>query len=196
MALALALLAYLLGSIPFGVIVGYARLRRDIRAGGSGHSGATNVIRQMGAAAGALVAALDIGKGALAVWLAARFGNDPLTTAACAGAVCAGHCWPLFAGFRGGMGLATVAGAMLVVYPLGVLIGVGVLIAAAFVLKHSARAGFTAALVAPPLWWALSGSLEVAAVGLAAGLVVAVRALSDWKRKQRAVWLAERPAED
>jgi len=99
--LTLTTVAYLLGSIPTGLIVGWALLRRDIRAGGSGHSGATNTMRQAGWGAGVLVLALDIGKGALAEGLALRYGTMPLTPVLAGGAAVAGHCWPVFARFYG-----------------------------------------------------------------------------------------------
>lgn len=190
--LGLTLAAYLIGSVPVGVLVGYALTRRDIRAAGSGHSGATNVIRQAGWAAGALVAVLDIAKGALAVGLAFRFGEAPITPALAAGAVAAGHCWPVFAGFRGGMGLATAGGALLMTFPLGFVAGLGLLIAVAFGLRHSARTAFATALLLAPLTWLLGGPPVAIAVAAALGLVVAVRALSDWKRRQRAVWAVDR----
>ncbi len=185
-------LAYLLGSIPSGVWIGYAFTGRDIRGGGSGHSGGTNTIRQAGWAAGVIVAALDVGKGALAVWLAAAYGGHWLAGALAAGAAAAGHCWPILAGFRGGMGLAPAAGALLVIYPLGAAIGLGLLILAAFALKHSARAALSAAVVLVPVIWLMSGSNAVGLTAAAIGGVVAVRALSDWNRKQTAVWLSER----
>lgn len=194
--LGLTLAAYLLGSLPFGVIVGYIVTGRDIRAAGSGHSGATNTIRQAGWAAGAVVIALDVGKGALAAWLAQRFGDGLLAPALAAGAAVAGHCWPIFAGFRGGMGLATAGGVMLVLFPLGFVAGLGLLVAMAFVLRHSARAGFATSLFNVPLVWLLSQSPLVTAAAAAFGLVVAVRALSDWNRRQRAVWAVTEQPDD
>ncbi len=187
-ALALTVGAYLLGSLPFGVLLGYAALRRDIRAGGSGHSGGTNVIRQAGWCIGLSVVALDVAKGALAVWLALTYGESVWAPALAAGAVVAGHCWPVFAGFRGGMGLATAGGVMLVAYPLGFAAALGLLITSAFVLRHSARAAFSTGLLGPFLIWGLSSSPSITAIAAALGLVIALRALSDWKRKQRAVW--------
>lgn len=186
--LALTAAAYLLGSLPFGVWVGRARLGRDIRDSGSGHSGATNTIRQAGWAAGAAVLVLDIGKGWLAVWLAQRFGDGLWAPALAAGAVVAGHCWPVWAGFRGGMGLAAAGGAVLALAPLGFLAGLGALIAAAFSLRHSARSGFVVGLILPGLVWLVSGSLGAAAGAAAAGWVVAGRALSDWNHRRRGVW--------
>jgi glycerol-3-phosphate acyltransferase PlsY len=187
-ALGLAAGAYLLGSLPFGVWVGYARTGRDIRAAGSGHSGATNTIRQAGWAAGVLVMILDIGKGWLAVWLARQFGEAVWAPALAAGAAVAGHCWPVWAGFRGGMGLGTAGGAALAVSPLGFAAALGVLIAAAFLLRHSARSGCAAGLLLPGILWLASGSPAAAAVGAAAGAVVMARALSDWNHRRRGVW--------
>jgi glycerol-3-phosphate acyltransferase PlsY len=192
---ALTLAAYLIGSIPFGVLVGYAFTGGDIRAGGSGHSGGTNVIRQAGWTAGAIAIALDVGKGALALWLARSYSTSPFTSAFVAAAVVAGHCWPILAGWRGGMGLAPAGGALLAVFPLGFAAGLGLLIAAAFALRHSARSAFTAALLNIPLAWALGQSGEITAIAAGVGLVIAVRALSGWNRKQRAVW-AVRKTED
>ncbi len=191
--LALTLAAYLLGSLPAGVLVGYAVLGRDIRAAGSGHSGATNTIRQAGWLAGALVLILDVGKGALALWLARQWGDALSAPALAAGAVVAGHCWPVFAGFRGGMGLATAGGALLVLFPLGFAAALGALIAAAFILKHSARSAFAIGLAAAPLMWALGAPPGTIAAMAAAGLILAVRARSDWNRHQRAVWAVKPP---
>lgn len=190
--LGLTLAAYLLGAVPVGVLVGYALTRRDIRAAGSGHSGATNVIRQAGWAAGVLVAVLDFAKGALAVWLALQFGDALFAPALAAGAAAAGHCWPAFAGFRGGMGLATAGGAILMTFPLGFVAGLGLLIAVAFVLRHSAHTAFATALLLAPLTWLLGGPPAAIAVAAALGVVVAIRALSDWNRRQRAVWAVDR----
>jgi glycerol-3-phosphate acyltransferase PlsY len=189
--LLLTAVAYLLGSIPFGVLAGYVFLRRDIRAGGSGHSGGTNTIRQAGWVAGVSVIVLDVAKGALAVWLAMAYGEPVWAPALAGGAVVAGHCWPVFAGFRGGMGLATAGGVMLIAYPLGFVGALGVLLGAAFVLRQPARSGIATALFGPPLIWLFSQSAQATAVAAAAGLVIAVRALPDWSRKRKAVWDVE-----
>lgn len=188
LTLALTAAAYLLGSIPFGVLLGYLTLRRDIRAGGSGHSGGTNAIRQAGWRVGLPVIALDVAKGALAIWLALSFGDALWAPALAAGAVVAGHCWPVFAGFRGGMGLATAGGVKAVAYPLGFAAALGVLIAAALVLKHSARAAFATGLAGPFVIWGLSASAQATAIAAALGLIIALRAIFGWRRKQRAVW--------
>lgn len=188
LTLGLITAAYLLGSLPFGLWLGYLILKRDVRAGGSGHTGTTNTIRQAGWAAGALVLALDLGKGALAVWLAAHWGDPVWAPIGAAGAVVAGHCWPIFAGFRGGMGLATAGGALAAAYPLGLAAALGLVILAAFILKHSARAGLAASVIGIPLIGLLSGSWVVTGVAAAAGGVVILRSFSDWNHQRRGVW--------
>lgn len=188
MTLLLTLGTYVLGSIPFGVLVGYVFTGQDIRAGGSGHSGGTNTIRQAGWAAGVITIALDVAKGALAVWLGLTYSEGWWTPALAAGAVAAGHCWPLFAQFKGGMGLATAGGVLMLAYPLGFVGAFGLLLACAFALKHSARASFTAAVIGPVLIGLLSQNLTLTAIAVALGLVIAIRATSDWNRKQKAVW--------
>nr|WP_255696778.1 glycerol-3-phosphate 1-O-acyltransferase PlsY [Sandaracinobacteroides sayramensis] len=100
---------YLLGSIPFGLILTRLSGGGDIRSIGSGNIGATNVLRtgKKGVAAATLL--LDAGKGALAVWLAARYGGEWAALAAAVGAF-AGHVHPVWLKFRGGKGVATLLG--------------------------------------------------------------------------------------
>jgi acyl phosphate:glycerol-3-phosphate acyltransferase len=106
--------AYLLGSIPFGLLIVKARGGGDIRSTGSGNIGAANVTRNAGALAGALTLLLDAGKGYLAVWLAARWtgGNVHWIMAAAVAAVI-GHIFPVWLRFRGGKGVATSLGVFL-----------------------------------------------------------------------------------
>jgi len=114
--------AYLLGSIPFGLLLGKLFGGRDVRSAGSGNIGATNVARVAGPVAGVLTLLLDAAKGALAVFLAARLSEQSSTWMMIA-ALCAlvGHCFPIWLGFRGGKGVATAAGVFLVLSPLSFL---------------------------------------------------------------------------
>lgn len=187
--LGLVALAYGLGSLPTGVWLGRLLLGRDIRASGSGHSGGTNAARQGGWRFGALVAALDVAKGALAVYLAVRWGASPWTPALAAAAAVAGHCWPVFAGFRGGMGLGPLGGAMLVLSPIGFVAGLGLATLGTLTLRHSARGNFVAGLLFGPVAWLLTRSPYVALGAGASGLVIALRSLSDWRRVYRELWL-------
>lgn len=109
--------AYLIGSFPTGVVVGVLFFRRDPRKGGSGASGATNVARQFGKAAGILVGAADMGKGATVVAVGRLFASVPEAGILAAVFVVLGHIFPVFAGFRGGKGVAAGAGALLALAP-------------------------------------------------------------------------------
>ncbi|HTA51896.1 MAG TPA: glycerol-3-phosphate 1-O-acyltransferase PlsY [Candidatus Acidoferrum sp.] len=111
---ALVGIAYLLGSVPFGLLVVKATGGGDIRAAGSGNIGAANVARNAGAVAGVLTLLLDAGKGYLAVWLVSREtgGNNRWMIAAAAAAV-VGHVFPVWLRFKGGKGVATGLGVML-----------------------------------------------------------------------------------
>ncbi len=110
--------AYLLGSIPFGLLLGKLFGAADIRKAGSGNIGATNVARVAGPLAGILTLLLDGAKGAFAVVLAARLSDQSSKWMMIAG-LCAlvGHCFPIWLGFRGGKGVATAAGVFLVLCP-------------------------------------------------------------------------------
>lgn len=113
MTIFLFLLAYLLGSIPSALIIGKLAFRIDIRDHGSHNPGATNTLRVLGKKAAMIVLILDVGKGAAAASLPLLFGTetDPLLTGL---AAVIGHCFPIFAGFRGGKAIATTAGVLLV----------------------------------------------------------------------------------
>lgn len=126
-ALAVVLLGFAAGSIPFGVLI--ARRRGvDLRAHGSGNIGATNATRVLGARLGALVLVLDAAKGALPVVLAGAVGGAPWLACATGGAAIVGHCFSPLLGGRGGKGVATAFGVFLALDP--ALAGVAV---AAFV---------------------------------------------------------------
>jgi glycerol-3-phosphate acyltransferase PlsY len=109
-------LAYLLGSIPFGLLIVKARRRGDIRKSGSGNIGAANVARNAGMAAGILTLILDAAKGYAAVWFAMRASNGNLRwMMAAAVAVVVGHIFPVWLNFRGGKGVATGLGVFLLI---------------------------------------------------------------------------------
>lgn len=107
------LLAYLIGSIPTALLVGKYAFNIDIREHGSKNPGATNTLRVLGKKAAVVVLIVDIGKGSLAASLPILMNTDidPLFTGLIA---VIGHCFPIFAGFRGGKAIATTAGVLLV----------------------------------------------------------------------------------
>lgn len=112
-------IAYLLGAIPFGYLLVRMRTGADVRQSGSGNIGATNVLRTSGRVAGIATLLLDVAKGYLAVWIAARLsGDQAFWTSAAAVAVMAGHAYPVFLKFQGGKAVATFIGAFLYLTPL------------------------------------------------------------------------------
>lgn len=114
--------AYVLGSIPFGLIVSSLFGGADVRKVGSGNIGATNVARAAGPLAGVLTLVLDAVKGAAAVLLAGHFTGESAAWMTIAGlAALVGHCFPVWLGFRGGKGVATAAGFFLALCPLALL---------------------------------------------------------------------------
>lgn len=119
-AVLVVMLAYLIGSIPFGYLIVRMTGRGDVRQTGSGGTGATNVSRRAGKAAGVVTLMLDALKGAIAVLIATRF-SEGWVIAAAAIAVIVGHIFPVWLGFRGGKGVATAVGVFLVLAPWAVL---------------------------------------------------------------------------
>ena len=183
------LLGYLSGSLAPSIWITRLVKGVDVRAAGSGHATTTNTIRQAGFGWGALVLLLDIVKGFLPTWLALRFAPVVWIIPLTAAAVVIGHCWPVFAQFRGGMGLACAGGCLLAVQPLAVLIGLGILIALTLSLHHSARAGvFTGLLMAPAFWILGLRGIEFS-TAIAVGMVITFRFLVDWNRHYRELWL-------
>src|SRR6185436_1090180 len=185
-------LAYLSGSLPFSIWITRYVKGVDVRDAGSGHATTTNTIRQAGFGWGALVLILDITKGFLPTYLALRVGQDgslPYIVALTAACAVAGHCWPLFAQFRGGMGLATFGGALLAVNWLAFVVGLGVLVTLLLIIRHGARASVFTGILLPPLFWLLNLRGFEFWIAIACGIVVAYRFLIDWHRKYRELWL-------
>lgn len=186
------ILGYLSGSLPFSIWVTRYAKNVDVRAAGSGHATTTNTIRQAGFGWGALVLLLDIAKGFLPTFLAVQAGQDtisPFIVPLTAALAVVGHCWPVFAQFRGGMGLATFGGSLLAVNWFAFIIGLGLLIVLLLLTRHGARASvFTGILIAPSFWIFNLRDVEfwIAMVG---GLVIALRFTIDWNRKYRELWL-------
>ncbi|NOY98093.1 MAG: glycerol-3-phosphate acyltransferase [Chloroflexi bacterium] len=183
------IVGYLSGSLPFALWVTRLVKGVDVRDGGSGHVTTTNTIRQAGWAPGVLVLLLDISKGFLPTYFAARAGLPAWAVALTAASTVAGHCWPLFAQFRGGMGLATTAGTLLAVSPLGFLLALATLLVLTLTIRHAARASLFAGLAAPLVFWLLGLRGAELWVMAAAGLVIAARFTIDWNRQYRELWL-------
>lgn len=143
------LVAYLLGSVPFAVVVSKAFRLDDPRSYGSGNPGATNVLRSGNKLAALLTLLGDSLKGAAAILLARAAGLDEATTGLVALAVFAGHLFPLFLGFKGGKGVATAAGVLLALAPWLGLAVLGSWLAVAVIFRYSSLAAISAAALAP-----------------------------------------------
>ncbi|MDX6614089.1 MAG: acyl phosphate:glycerol-3-phosphate acyltransferase [Blastocatellia bacterium] len=186
------LFAYLLGSIPFGYLIVRARQGADVRGAGSGGTGATNVSRQAGKAAGVITLLLDALKGSVAVLVArwalgtAVLGGPALPSAAAwvvsgaAVAVILGHCFPAWLGFRGGKGVATGLGVFLVLAPIAVALAAVVFLLIVIVTRYVSLASIAAAMLIPFLIWLEAATVHpvpnlrqlLAAVSAGAALIV------------------------
>ena len=141
-----ALLGYLIGSVPFGLLLAKAAGKGDIRQIGSGNIGATNVLRTGSKGLAAAVLLLDLAKGFVAVWAACRWFPEAVSAAALAAVI--GHCFPLWLKFKGGKGVATNAG---VSFGLGWPIGLAyalVWLAMLAITRISSLAGMSAVVAA------------------------------------------------
>ena len=171
------LLTYLLGAIPFGLFLG--RLAGvDVRQAGSGNIGATNVARTAGKGLGLATLVLDVSKGVGPV-LAATMWGGWLPQAVAVAAV-GGHCWPVWLRFRGGKGVATSAGVLLVLAPLPTLGAAAVWGATYAIARKSSLAALVALVASAALtaWLAL----EVLPVVAALGAILVVRHVDNIKR--------------
>jgi len=161
----LVLLAYMLGSIPFGVILTRLFSDIDLNTRGSGNIGATNVLRCAGIKLGLLTLLLDISKGALPVYLALELLSSPHDNAAIYPYLVAmgaflGHLFPLYFGLRkGGKGVATAWGCFLVLSPLSAILVLLMFTVVAFAFKRVSLASLTAALALPPMMGFIAASL-------------------------------------
>ncbi|MDH5509108.1 MAG: glycerol-3-phosphate 1-O-acyltransferase PlsY [Nitrospinota bacterium] len=151
--------SYLLGAIPMAIIVGRIVGGIDIRTAGSGNAGATNVYRLFGLKPYLIVLGFDMFKGWAAVALVAPIGVGAMTpgrTAVyCGVAAVTGHVWTVFAGFRGGKGVATAGGAMLGLAPIVALVAVGVYLAVTLTTQYVALGSMAAAVISPLLVYLL-----------------------------------------
>ena len=177
-----AMLAYLLGSVPFGIVMTRVFGLGDLRAIGSGNIGATNVLRTGNKLAAFLTLLGDAGKGGAAVLLArAVAGEDAAQLAGLAAFL--GHCFPIYLGFRGGKGVATFLGTVLVLaWPLGIAVCATWLAAAA--VTRISSAGALASAVSVPLW-ALWLRPELVVLGIVLAALIAAFHRANISRMRR-----------
>ena len=168
------LLAYVIGSIPFALILARRWGAVDLRRVGSGNLGAANVLRASGVRAGIIVAVLDVTKGAASVMLARRLEQgSELAAALAGGAAIVGHIYPVWLGFRGGKGVATACGVFSVLTPAAVAPALAVFVAAVWISRYISVGSVAASLALPPMAMMTGSSSEaVVAAALAATLIV------------------------
>lgn len=182
----LLLVAYLLGSISFAVIVVRAVSGEDIRAQGSGNAGATNVLRAYGKKPALLVALLDVAKGTAAVLLMRLATADPWWSAAAGLAVVLGHVFPVFYGFRGGKGVATAVGAFAVLAPLALLCCMAVFVLVVALTRYVSLGSVISMVLLPPVAGVLfHAPRPVVTAAAVTALVVVFKHLGNLKRLAR-----------
>jgi len=198
---AVVVIAYLLGSIPFGLIIGKIASGVDVRKHGSGKTGATNVMRTTGTKFGILTIALDVGKAAGAVLLAIPIVgssilpiggislNWQIAQVMAGSAVVVGHIWPIFAKFKGGRGVTTYFGTLFAIFPPAGIFGAEILAVSALRSRHMSMGSILGALAA----WCLMVPLTIAygfppiylAYGLAAIVLLIYQHRGNMKRLQQ-----------
>ena len=173
----LVVIAYLIGAIPFGLLVGLLTRGVDLREHGSGRIGATNALRTVGLVGAVVVFVLDAGKGFVAVllvgllYVAGPAGSSPWVAAAAGIAAIAGHIRSVFIGFRGGRGVATFAGSMLAAAPWVLAVVVPIFAIVVWRTRYVSLGSLVGSLLAPVTAAVLAffGQATLAAVALGVG---------------------------
>jgi glycerol-3-phosphate acyltransferase PlsY len=178
-----AAIAYVLGAIPFGYLLVKWTTGADVRAGGSGNIGATNVLRTTGRAAGIGTLLLDIGKGYLAVWIAGRI-SELNVTAMCVAAlaVMAGHAYPVFLQFKGGKAVASFVGAFLCLTPLALGAVLVVFVVVVAWTRYISMGSVVSAATFPLAVWLMQKDLTMLATAAIAGAFIIYKHTSNIQR--------------
>ncbi|OGR04319.1 MAG: acyl-phosphate glycerol 3-phosphate acyltransferase [Deltaproteobacteria bacterium RIFOXYD12_FULL_50_9] len=172
----LIIFAYLVGAIPFGLLIGKC-LGVDVRVSGSGNIGATNVNRLLGKKLGALTLFCDMAKGALpmllARWLLPEEAGRETVVQLCGAAAFLGHLFPIYLGFSGGKGVATALGIFLLLEPLAVGIDVAAFVVVVYLSGYVSIGSMVSAVLMPGLVWLLQGKIEhIVLAAFIGGLIV------------------------
>jgi glycerol-3-phosphate acyltransferase PlsY len=166
---------YLLGSIPFALLVSRHLSGVDLRRIGSGNVGAANVARASGIMAAVVVALLDTAKGAAGVIVAVRLSSDSVAPAAAGFAAIVGHIYPIWLGFRGGKGVATACGVFSLLAPAAVLPALAIFLLTAWLTKYVSLASLLATIVVAPLAYATGSPAPIVTAALAASILIVFR---------------------
>jgi glycerol-3-phosphate acyltransferase PlsY len=181
-ALILVAAAYLIGSVPFALLLARRWGVRELRQIGSGNIGAANVLRASGVKAGVLVAVLDIAKGAAGVLIAQRLSATPAVPAAAGLAAIVGHIYPVWLTFRGGKGVATACGVFSVLTPLAVPPALGLFVGAIWVTRYISMGSIVASVALPPLAYVTGSAVPAVAAALGAAALILFRHRSNVQR--------------
>jgi len=172
MALAIVV-AYLVGSVPFALLLARRWGTADLRRIGSGNVGAANALRASGVRAGVLAAVLDIAKGAASVALASHLSNVAAAPALAGVSAIVGHIYPVWLRFKGGKGVATACGVFSVLTPMAVPPSLLVFFVTVWGTKYVSLGSIVASMALPPIAYVTgASSASVAAACTAAGLIV------------------------
>jgi glycerol-3-phosphate acyltransferase PlsY len=176
------LCAYLIGSIPFALLLARRFGGHDLHRIGSGNIGAANVLRASGVRAGVVVAALDIMKGAAGVLVAARMTSMENAGAIAGFAAVVGHIYPVWLRFRGGKGVATACGVFSVLAPLAIPAALLAFVATIWSTKYISLGSVAASLVLPPMAWATGAPEAVVLAACALATLIIFRHRSNLVR--------------
>lgn len=189
------LVGYMLGSIPAAFIVAKFRKGIDIREVGRGNMGAVNVMREVGMWEGALVAVVDVSKGAAAIIFGQALGVSQPWLLGAGGAAVLGHSFPVYIGFRGGQGVATVIGVVLVLSPVVTGIACGIIGVALLLTRHIFASIVIAAPFFPLIMWLVERSPTLVLFALAIVLFIGFRSrrglkelivtIRDWREMKK-----------
>jgi acyl phosphate:glycerol-3-phosphate acyltransferase len=172
--------AYLIGSVPFGLILTRLAGAGDVREIGSGNIGATNVLRTGRKGLALATLALDLLKGALPAWLASRYLGPDMAVVAGLGAVI-GHCFPVWLQFRGGKGVATAAGVVVALTPVVAGIAVGVFVLVVLATRYVSLASILGTIAAAPCAYLL-GHVQAAELYLLLALLIVLKHAGNIRR--------------
>lgn len=175
-------LAYCLGAVPFGYVFFRLSEKKDIRLFGSQSTGATNVLRLKGWKHAAPVLIFDVLKAAVPVWLALRLFDDRRVALAAAFVAVLGHCFPVFIRFRGGKGVSTAMGSYAVLAPLPFSLSLIIFVSVIALTRYVSLGSLLATLAFPALALIIQRDGELALVGLAVFLLIALRHAGNIRR--------------
>lgn len=175
------ILGYLLGSIPFGLLVGKAWTGIDVRRHGSGNIGATNVLRTAGVGPAVIVLLLDATKGIAAATLGITIGDHPIGVISGVASV-VGHNWPLFLGFKGGKGVATGLGVLVTIAPLSVPVLGGIFLLTVTASRYVSLGSILSAAAVPLVLLLLRAPTPVTYGGTLLGALALYRHLPNMRR--------------